>query len=69
MSAVSSSADGGTGRAEQLIGAVIPPATSRSAPTAPLVVSTLPMLGLPAGGESASFLLDMARRRGPRGSL
>jgi hypothetical protein len=60
MSGVGSSSGPGTGRPEQLIGALIPPATRRTAPAGPLVVPTLPRLRLPAATEPESLLLDMA---------
>jgi hypothetical protein len=61
MSGVGSSAGSDAGRAEQLIGALVPPAARRSAPVVPLVAPMVPLLGLPAGAGSSSLLLDMAR--------
>jgi hypothetical protein len=49
-----------TGRPEQLIGALVPPATRRSAPPVPLGLPALPRLRLPADAFD-SFLLDVAR--------
>ncbi|GIJ64403.1 hypothetical protein Vau01_119190 [Virgisporangium aurantiacum] len=48
-------------RPEQLIGALIPPATRRFAPLAPLDLPVLPRLDLPADAPFESFLLDVAR--------
>lgn len=49
-----------TGRPEQLIGALVPSATRRSAPPVPLGLPALPRLSLPADAFE-SFLLDVAR--------
>ena len=48
-------------RPEQLIGALVPPATRRSAPPVPLAVPALPGPSLPADAESELFLIDVAR--------
>ena len=49
------------GRPEQLIGALVPPTTRRSAPPVPLEVPALPRLSLPTDVDSEPFLLDLAR--------
>jgi hypothetical protein len=48
-------------RPEQLIGALIPPATRRVPPVAPLVLALPPGLGVPADADAGALLLDMAR--------
>jgi hypothetical protein len=48
-------------RPEQLIGALIPPATRRVPPAAPFVPALPPGLEAPADAGAEAFLLDMAR--------
>lgn len=50
------------GRPEQLIGALVPQSTRRSAPPLPLDVPALPTLGIPLDACPESFLLDVARQ-------
>lgn len=61
MSGVSSSSGLDAGRAEQVVGALIPAGTRRATPTAPLITAMLPLPVLPPVDGSSSFLLDMAR--------
>ncbi|WP_204010274.1 hypothetical protein [Virgisporangium aurantiacum] len=56
-----SSTEPAAARPEQLIGALVPPATRRSAPPVPLSVPALPGLSLPADAGSNLFLIDVAR--------
>jgi hypothetical protein len=60
MNGVGPSAKPPAGRSEQLIGALVPPTTRRSAPPVPLDVPALPQLRLPADACSEPFLLDVA---------
>jgi hypothetical protein len=61
MNGMGSSAEPTAGRPEQLIGALVPPSTRRSAPPVPLEVPALPHLSLPAEACSEASLLDVAR--------
>jgi hypothetical protein len=61
MNGMGPSAEPAGGRPEQLIGALVPPSTRRSAPPVPLDVPALPHLGLPAEACAVPFLLDVAR--------
>jgi len=60
MRGVGSSGGSGSGRREQLIGALIPPVVRRSAPPVPLVAPMLPAFGLPTA-VAGSLLLDVSR--------
>ena len=61
MSGVGSSVRPDSGHREQMIGALVPPATRRVAPAVPLVEAMLPRLALPTDVECGSALLDQAR--------
>jgi len=60
MGGMGSPASLGRGRPEQLIGALIPPATWRPGPAAPLVAPMLPRMRLPVDAVPEALLLDMA---------
>jgi bifunctional DNA-binding transcriptional regulator/antitoxin component of YhaV-PrlF toxin-antitoxin module len=53
-----------TGHAEQMIGALIPPATRRPAKTGPLLAPEPRRLELPAGADADSLDLDIAQLDG-----
>jgi hypothetical protein len=61
MSGVGSSAGPGAQRREQMIGALVPPATRRVSPVVPLVEVMLPRLALPTDINRGSVVLDQAR--------
>lgn len=61
MSGMGSSGQAGAGRPEQLIGALVPPSTRRSAPPIPFKVPELPKRGSVANEWVESFLLDVTR--------
>ena len=61
MSRMGSSTEPAAARPEQLIGALVTPATRRSARPVPLDMPALPRLRLPADAGSEPFLIDVAR--------
>ena len=64
MNLVGSPAASSTGRTEQMIGALIPPAARRSRSPSPLIVPELRRPELPADEAFESLSLDMARLDG-----